>query len=58
MCNVKYQYNQIEDVMPEHRMLVEAVSGLPIEEIDIHSVNEFLNIYFESFGDLFEELHE
>jgi hypothetical protein len=58
MNNARYQYNQVVDVKSEHRQLVEVAAGLPIEEIDIDFVNEFLNTYLESIDSLFEELHE
>lgn len=40
---VVIQYNQIKDVIPNHRDLVEKASGEPIDELDIQDVNSFLN---------------
>jgi|VirMetMinimDraft_7_1064189.scaffolds.fasta_scaffold34458_3 hypothetical protein len=48
----KYQYNQIEDVTPDHRALVESAVGLPIEEIDIVHINEFLNEFIDACNDM------
>ncbi len=37
------QYNLIEDIVPEHREVVESASGQRLEELDIDDVNSFLN---------------
>lgn len=37
------QYNQIEDIIQEHRDVVESASGHKLEELNIDDVNDFLN---------------
>lgn len=40
------QYNLIEDVIPEHRDVVESASGQRLEDLDIDDVNDFLNGFY------------